>query len=98
RYPLVTGVQTCALPIWDAGVMSYLSFSNTTFSAISTDTNEDNAVGNYNYTRTGTNAAQLDIAFTAPPDTANDSDSRLLKFISPRSEERRVGRDCRSAA
>jgi hypothetical protein len=40
-------------------------------------------VGGYAYTKLSTNTAQLDIAFTAPPNTTNDSDSRLLKFISP---------------
>jgi len=51
----------------DGGGTFYLCFGATTFSQNSGNTNYDNGVGNYTYTKLSPNTAQMSITYTAPP-------------------------------
>ena len=51
-----------------------IGFDPVTFALASAGTNsDDSGVGNYHYTKTGTNTAHLNITFTAPPALTNNS-------------------------
>ena len=59
----------------------YLCFGASTFSQNSGNTNYDNGVGNYNYTKLSPDTAQLSITYTAPPDISGGRTVVLLTFI-----------------
>lgn len=68
----VSGLTATVTP--HGGDKVTVCFGATTMSQFGTGTNEDNyGVGNYTYTKTGTNAGQLAISFTAPPLITNDT-------------------------
>lgn len=58
----------------------YIGCWTNTFSQFSTDTNNDNGVGIYTYTKLSTNTARLVVAYTAPPPITNDSGTVFLTF------------------
>jgi hypothetical protein len=60
-----------------------IGFGTNGFSQNSADTNGDNGMGDYFYTKLGTNTARLVINYTAPPTITNDSTSVLLTFSDP---------------
>jgi hypothetical protein len=62
------------------GLPFTIGFGTNGFSQNSADTNGDNGVGNYIFTKLGTNSARLVINYTAPPTITNDSTSVLLTF------------------
>src|SRR3546814_5288094 len=82
RCALVTGVQTCALPIWpERGISEELSFSSEKFGAVSFVT------GLFYYSGYGTNnplRVQAGYPFAYV----------VALFVHQRSEERRVGKEC----
>src|SRR5664280_2372832 len=60
----------------------YVGFWTNTFSQSSTDTNNNNGVGTYSYTKLSANTARLVIAYTSPPTITNDNASVFLTFTS----------------
>jgi hypothetical protein len=61
-----------------------LSFSGATFGKIDSNTNDNTDVGNYTYTRTGTNTGVLSFLPIAPPTGTNNNNTVLLDFIGPK--------------
>ena len=60
----------------------HVGFWTNTFSQSSTDTNNNNGVGTYSYTKLSANTARLVIAYTSPPTITNDNASVFLTFTS----------------
>jgi uncharacterized repeat protein (TIGR02543 family) len=60
-----------------------LSLDAITFTQTASSTNDNTGVGTYNYTKLGTNTAQLDISYTAPLTLSNGTGSVSLTFIAP---------------
>ncbi|MGA3283571.1 MAG: hypothetical protein ABSD57_03830 [Verrucomicrobiota bacterium] len=65
----------------NGGGTFYLCFGTSTFSQNSGNTNYDNGVGNYSYTKLNPNTAQLSITYTAPPNISGTKTVVLLTFI-----------------
>ena len=65
----------------NGGGTFYLCFGASTFSQNSGNTNYDNGVGNYSYTKLSPNTAQLSITYTAPPNISGAKTAVLLSFI-----------------
>src|SRR5690606_39347902 len=79
----VTGVQTCALPIWVAGAaLSSMSFSLTSSGYFSRSYKQSKWIG-FAFRSCGMKSARMVLALSVP---------------FSRSEERRVGKECRSGA
>lgn len=57
-----------------------MGFYATTFSQTAADTNFDNGVGTYTFTKIGPNTGKLVTHFTAPPSTAGDVHTAYLQF------------------
>src|SRR5207244_10647320 len=88
RYDLVTGVQTCALPI-----------SAVSAGASATITVSISAVNGFTGTVTLTDniAPGLTCSAIAPSNVLSSGTATVsCNSLSPRSEERRVGKECRS--
>ncbi len=65
----------------NGGGTFYLCFGASTFSQNSGNTNYDNGVGNYSYTKLSPNIAQLSITYTAPPNISGIKTVVSLTFI-----------------
>ena len=65
----------------DGGGTFYLCFGAGTFSQNSGNTNYDNGVGNYSYTKLSPSTAQLSITYTAPPNLSGTKTVVSLTFI-----------------
>ena len=65
----------------NGGGTFYLCFGTSTFSQNSGNTNYDNGVGNYSYTKLNPDTAQLSIAYTAPPNISGTKTVVLLTFF-----------------
>src|SRR5581483_3471604 len=62
------------------GIPFSVSFGSTTFSQVSTDTNNPSGVGTYSDTKLSPSTAQLKVIYTAPPLATNDNATVLLNF------------------
>ncbi len=75
---LVATVQPDGLPPFT------VAFGTSTFSQISTDTNNFSGVGNYSFTRSSANVVQLKFTYTAPPTVTNEAPQIInLTFSAP---------------
>ncbi len=65
----------------NGGGTFYLCFGTSTFSQNSGNSNYDNGVGNYSYTKLNPDTAQLSITYTAPPNLLGTKMIVLLTYI-----------------
>lgn len=67
--------------VWPGSVSPLtIAFSASTFSQTDTNSGDDSGLGNYQYTKTSTNTAQLSFVFTQPPTMTNTQSEVQLVF------------------